>query len=345
METSKAVVVKKFGNYDVLSVEQFEQPALDGRIEVKVEYGGVNFADLYTRQGLMYQKKLPFVLGMECVGTITAVGVESTDLQVGQRVICYDYHCGMYRDVLRVAPDKIYPLPDYITFEQGAAIFVNYLTAYFSIIELGNLKQNQTVLIISCGGGVGWAATQLSKNIDGVTVVGTTSPEKYPEVQKNGVDKTLTLDSDCEKNLAQMCPGGFDLILSTYAGPLYGFLETQLKPLGRIVLIGANNLIQNENKLSVLTFLKGWWTTKNVRLEDLIVYNRVAAGLHLGTLIDKDPERVRDALRKIFEMVKEEKLRVKIHEVLPMERVVEATKLLAQRKNVGKVLISMRTEK
>ena len=64
-------------------MEQFEQPALDGRIEVKVEYGGVNFADLYTRQGLMYQKKLPFVLGMECVGTITAVGVESTDLQVG----------------------------------------------------------------------------------------------------------------------------------------------------------------------------------------------------------------------------------------------------------------------
>lgn len=74
---------------------------------------------------------------------------------MGQRVICYDYHCGMYRDVLRVAPDKVYPLPDYISWEEGAAIFVNYLTAYFSIIELGNLRKNETVLVLSCGGEFG----------------------------------------------------------------------------------------------------------------------------------------------------------------------------------------------
>ncbi|XP_044252656.1 synaptic vesicle membrane protein VAT-1 homolog isoform X2 [Tribolium madens] len=342
METSKAIVVKKFGSYDVLSVEQFGLPPLAGNVEVKVEYGGVNFADLYTRQGLMHNKKLPFVLGMECVGTVAAIGAENTHLKVGQRVICYDYHCGMYRDVIRVTPDKCYPLPDHLTWEEGAALFVNYLTAYFSIIELGNLRQNETVLILSCGGGVGWAATQLAKTITGVTVVGTTAPFKHPQVKENGVDVTLTLDENFQKEITKECPQGFDLILSNYAGPLYGFLQTLLKPLGRIVLIGANNLIQNEQKLSVFTLLKGWLTTKNVQLEELITHNRVAAGLHLGTLIEKDAGRVRNALGKIFKMVEEKKLKVKIDSVHPMEKIVEATKLLAERKNVGKVLISMK---
>ncbi|XP_064213648.1 synaptic vesicle membrane protein VAT-1 homolog [Tribolium castaneum] len=344
METSRAIVVKKFGSYDVLSVEHFALPPLEGNVEVKVEYGGVNFADLYTRQGLMHNKKLPFVLGMECVGTIVKIGAENTQLKVGQHVICYDYHCGMYRDVVRVTPDKCYPLPDHVTWEEGAAIFVNYLTAYFSIIELGNLRQNETVLILSCGGGVGWAGTQLAKTVPGVTVVGTTAPFKHPEVKANGVDITLTLDENFQKEITKECPQGFDLILSNYAGPLYGFLKTLLKPLGRIVLIGANNLIQNEQKLSIFTLLKGWLTTKNVDLEELITRNRVAAGLHLGTLIEKDPGRVRDALGVIFKMMEEKKLKVKIDSVHPMEKIVDATKLLAERKNVGKVLISMKQD-
>lgn len=67
-------------------------------------------------------------------------------------MICYDYHCGMYREAVRVSPDKCYPLPDHISTEEGAGVFVNYLTAYFSLIELGNLKKDETVLILSCGG-------------------------------------------------------------------------------------------------------------------------------------------------------------------------------------------------
>ncbi|KAJ3617498.1 hypothetical protein MTP99_007211 [Tenebrio molitor] len=342
MESNKAVVVRKFGSYDALKVEQFRLPPLGDKVEVKVEYGGVNFADLYTRQGLMHNKELPFVLGMECVGTVSAIGEARTDLKVGQRVICYDYHCGMYREAVRVSPDKCYPLPDHISTEEGAGVFVNYLTAYFSLIELGNLKKDETVLILSCGGGVGWAATQLAKNIQGVTVVGTTGPEKHAEVQSNGVDVTLTLDDSFEGEVVKACPNGFDVILTNHAGAIYNFLQTRLKPLGRVVLIGANNMIQNDHKLSLFTFFKSWMATKNVRLIDLIMNNRVVTGLHLGTLIEKDGQKVRDALEKIFKMFEEGKLKVKIHSVHPMENVVEASRLLAERKNVGKVLICMK---
>lgn len=189
---------------------------------------------------------------------------------------------------------------------------------------------------------MGWAATQLAKNIEGVTIVGTTAPAKHSQVKENGVDTVLTLNENFQKEIIKQCPEGFDLILSNYAGPLYTFLESLLKPLGRIVLIGANNLIQNEQKLSPFTLFKGWLTTRNVHLEELIVGNRVAAGLHLGTLIEKSSGKVREALEKIFKMIEEKKLKVKIHSVHPMEKIVEATKLLADRKNVGKVLISMK---
>lgn len=67
-------------------------------------------------------------------------------------MICYDYNGGMYRDIIRVSPDKCYPLPDFVDFKTGAAIFVNYLTAYFALIGLGNLKEREKVLILSCAG-------------------------------------------------------------------------------------------------------------------------------------------------------------------------------------------------
>ncbi|RZC35906.1 synaptic vesicle membrane protein VAT-1 -like [Asbolus verrucosus] len=342
MDTTKSIVVKKFGGYDALSVEQFKLPPLEDKIQVQVEYGGVNFADLYTRQGLMYDKKLPFVLGMECVGTITAIGSTKTDLKVGQRVICYDYHGGMYRETVHVSEDKCYPLPDHIGTKEGAGIFVNYVTAYFSVMELGNLKKNQTILLLSCGGGVGWAATQLAKTVEGVKIYGTTSSDKHAEVKTNGVDVALTITETFQKDVQEACPEGFDFILSNQSGPIFTFLQTLLKPLGRIVLIGANNLIQNEQRLSAFSLIRAWLKTKNVSLEALITQNRVVAGLHLGTLIEKDPGKVKDALERIFKLLEEKKLAVRIHSVHSMDNIVEATRLLAERKNIGKVLICMK---
>ncbi|KAJ8916769.1 hypothetical protein NQ315_005774 [Exocentrus adspersus] len=79
-QKSRSVVIKKFGGYDCLLVEDFNLPKLEEYIEVKVDYGGLNFADLYTRQGVMLNKKLPFVLGIECTGTITSVASATTGL-------------------------------------------------------------------------------------------------------------------------------------------------------------------------------------------------------------------------------------------------------------------------
>ncbi|KAK4874745.1 hypothetical protein RN001_014105 [Aquatica leii] len=235
--SEKAVVLKAFGSYDCLSIGKFPLVPLEGNIEVEVQWCGLNFSDLYTRQGLMYHHKLPMVLGTECVGVIKELGVKTDGFKVGQRVICFDYNGGIFRNILRIAPDKCYPLPEYVSNEQGASLFVNYLTAYFALFELGGLKPHSTVFISSCAGGVGCAATQLAKTLEGVTVIGTASLHKKDRVIANGVDHVLSHDN-LQEQIESVCPNGFDLIIDNQAGNVFTLLQNKLKQLGKIVLIG-----------------------------------------------------------------------------------------------------------
>lgn len=338
---TKAVVLKSFGSYDRLLVEKFPLPSLEQKVEVEVFFCGMNFADLYTRQGLMTDRKLPFVLGMECAGIIKDVsGLENSPLKVGQRVICYDYNGGLYQDIVRISPEKCYALPEDFSLEQGAAIFVNYLTAYFALFDLGNLKPDETVLIQSCAGGVGCAATQLAKTVSGVKVVGTATKTKEEAAIANGVNYVLSYE-DLEKNVKDVCPEGFDLIIDNQAGKTFNALQNSLKHLGRIVLTGANSLIENDKKLSAITLFKAWWNMKGISPSALILNNRAVSGLHLGILAEKEPIKVRKALDNIFALLKEGKIEPKIDSIWPIEDVVIATKVLGERCNVGKVLLAI----
>ncbi|CAH0564081.1 unnamed protein product [Brassicogethes aeneus] len=331
LETSKSVVVTKFGGYESIQIKEFDLPSLEGTIEVKVSYGGLNFADLYTRQGLMMDKKLPFVLGMECSGIITAIGAENTDFKVGQQVVCYDHQGGMFREKIRVPPRHVFAVPDDLDGDVAASLFVNYLTAYFAVLQTGNLRENEQVLIMSCAGGLGWAATQLSKTVKGVKIIGTGSDFKAKFAMENGVDIFIDKNNVGEYK--------YDLILCTESGPILETLQNLLNPLGRIVMLGANNIIQNENKLSTLSLLKLWWTTKTISPESLIMNNRTCSGLHLGTLMELEPQKVDLALKKILGMLNDGKINPRIHCTYPLEEIVSATKDLANRKNIGKVLL------
>lgn len=101
-------------------------------------------------------------------------------------------------------------------------------------------------------------------------------------------------------------------------------------------------MIVNEQRLTFVSMLKSWWSTKNVNLTSLIVQNRIVGGIHLGTLLENDYARVRDALAHIFQLLAQGHVKPRIHAIEPMSRIVEATKLLAERKNIGKVLLSVK---
>lgn len=82
MDTSKSVIIKQFGGYDAISVEEYPLPPLEGLVEIKVEYASLNFSDLIIRQGFLYDRALPMILGLECTGTITAIGCKGSNFHV-----------------------------------------------------------------------------------------------------------------------------------------------------------------------------------------------------------------------------------------------------------------------
>lgn len=131
-------------------------PVKPGEIQVDVQYCGVNFGDIVSRIGLVGQKP-PFILGCECAGTISDLGAqdpksELPKLNIGDRVVCFNFFGGLYREKVVVKRNNCYLLPDHISLRDGAAMFVNYMTAYCCLFELGNLRPGQKLLIKSCAG-------------------------------------------------------------------------------------------------------------------------------------------------------------------------------------------------
>nr|XP_022916525.1 synaptic vesicle membrane protein VAT-1 homolog [Onthophagus taurus] len=338
---SKSVVIHKFGGYDVLKIEDYSLPDLKDKIEVEVYYCGLNFCDIYKRLGF-FNKPLPFVMGSEACGVITDLGLKTDQFQIGDRVICYDFEEGMYRTILRTSPEKCFKIPDEIPMEDGAAIFLNYLTAYFALFELGGIKSGFNVFIKSCGGGFGCAATQLARTVKNVTIYGTVSKGKEQEVQQNGVNFVYNNESDYLNEAKKDCPEGFDLILDNESGSWLNEGCKVLKFFGKIVVLSANSMINNPNSISLFSKLKLFVGVLSFQLSSLMNKSNSVCGLHTGNLVRENRKRVLECLNVIFDLYKNGEIKPKIDSIWPMEEVVQASKVLGERRNVGKVLLKMR---
>src|SRR5271167_4085712 len=187
----RAVVMTKHGGPGVLEVQERPDPELGpGEVRIDVAAAGVNFADVMARMGLYADApKPPCVVGYEVAGTILELGEGVEGLAPGQRVVAGTKFGGYASQVVVPANDLV-KLPDELTFEQGAAIQVNYTTAWTALVSYGNLEAGQRVLIHSAGGGVGIAATQIARRL-GAEVYGTASPGKHEQISEFGCEHPL----------------------------------------------------------------------------------------------------------------------------------------------------------
>ncbi|WP_156737683.1 alcohol dehydrogenase catalytic domain-containing protein, partial [Mycobacterium sp. E735] len=176
----RAVVITKRGDPSVLRVQQRPDPPPPGpgQLRVAVRAAGVNFADHLARVGLYPDApKLPAVVGYEVAGTVEAVGEGVDPGRVGERVLA-GTRFGGYAEVVNVAASDSVPLPAAMGFEQGAAVPVNYATAWAALHGYGSLRAGERVLVHAAAGGVGIAAVQFAKAA-GAEVHGTASPAKH----------------------------------------------------------------------------------------------------------------------------------------------------------------------
>src|SRR5438552_13676950 len=187
----RAVVTTRNGDVGALKIEERPDPVPSkGQVLIRVKASGLNFADILARQGLYPDAPpKPCVMGYEVSGIVESGGDEVDESFIGQPVIAMTRFGGQAE--LVVAPvTQILAKPETLSFEQGAAIPTNYLTAWALLVTMGGLKKEEAVLIHNAGGGVGLAALDIAKHI-GATTYGTASAAKHEFLKERGLDHAI----------------------------------------------------------------------------------------------------------------------------------------------------------
>jgi NADPH:quinone reductase-like Zn-dependent oxidoreductase len=330
----RAVVITKHGGPDVLQVQERPDPVLGrGQVRIEVAAAGINFADVMARMGLYPDApKTPCVVGYEVAGTILEVGEGVESLSVGQRVFAGTQFGGYASQVVAAASDTL-ALPDELSFEQGAAIPVNYGTAWAGLIGYGNLQPGERVLIHSAGGGVGIAATQIAKRV-GVEVYGTASPGKHARCLELGVDHAIDYTkSGWERGLPK-----FDVIMDAVGGASFRRSYNLLRPGGRLVAFGASSLVSGERK-NVVTALRAVARMPRFNLIKQMSESKAVIGLNMLSLW-KDRGTLEPWIESMRELLDDGTVKPVVAEAFPFERAGAAQNMITERRNVGKVVLT-----
>lgn len=337
--TARCIVLTGYGDYEKVRVEDLPvTPPEAGEVQVKVEACGLNFADIYTRLGLFPgSPKPPCVLGMECAGSITAIGDNVQGFKIGNRVICHGPDGGMYRTLVSVPVTCCYKMPDSMSYQEGAALLVNYVTAHLALFGFGHLQRAGTVFVHSVGGGVGWAVTQLAKTVPEVQVLGTSSASKHQTVLANGVDKVFTYEKFKEE-IAVCCPKGVDIFIDNQSGSDFSQALQYVGTMGKLIHIGAMNAVPGSSR-NILALLRTWWGLKDISVLKLVNCSAAVCGLNISTVQRSNPHHIRDAMEAILSLYEIGAIKPKIDSVWSFEQITEAAKRMANRQNTGKIIL------
>ena len=209
----------KAGPPEVLAVREAADPEPGPKeVRIRVRAAGINFADLMARVGLYPDApKIPCVVGYEVAGVVDAVGKDVTRFRGGERVFGMP-RFGGYTDTLCVNEAQAFRMPDAMSFEEGAALPVVYLTAHHMMLFTGHLRPRSRVLVHSAAGGVGLAAIQLAKTRD-CEIFGIASRSKHGFLKEQGVQHTIDNDADYASVVRAATGGrGVDLVLDPVGG-------------------------------------------------------------------------------------------------------------------------------
>jgi NADPH:quinone reductase-like Zn-dependent oxidoreductase len=340
----KALVQTGNGGYDVLQVQERPDPPVGpGEVRIAVRAAGINFADTMARLGLYPDApKPPCVMGYEVAGTVESVGEGVSDHAVGDRVVA-GTRFGGQAELVVVPADQALPLPERLSFEQGAAFPVNYGTAYAALIMMGGLREGNRLLIHAAAGGVGIAATQIARNV-GAEIYGTASPSKHDAIRAQGVAHPIDYrNQDFEAEVNRLTDGeGVDLVIDALGPTSFRKDYRLLRPGGRMVMYGLSEA-SKESGRDIPAALKSlvkmplatipWWKSLAMMNE-----NKGVFGLNMLKWWDREGslDRVTEPLMADLEAGRIEPV---IAASYSFERAGEAHRFIAERRNVGKVVL------
>lgn len=319
----KAIQVKKPGGPEAM--ELVELPVPEPKVNeavVKLAASGVNFIDVYNREG-RYKVALPFVLGQEGAGTVTAVGADVKSLKKGDRV-AWTSILGSYAEYAAVPADRLVPIPAGVTEQQAAAATLQGTTAHYLSHDTFPLKQGQTALVHAAAGGVGLLLTQMAHNI-GARVIATVSTEEKANLARAaGANEIIFYTQvDFEAETKRLTNGkGVDVVYDSVGKDTFEKGLNVIRPRGMMVLFGGSS-------------------GAVAPLDPIVLMQKGSLFLtrpKLGDYIATREELVARA-EAVFGMISVGKLKLRIEHTYPLAEAQRAHRELEGRKTTGKLLL------
>lgn len=337
----RQVWIPREGEPEVLTLREAPDPEpRAGEVRIRVEASGVNFADIMARMGLYPDRPpLPVVMGYEVAGRVDAVGQGVEPAWSGRDVLALT-RFGGYSDVVCAPVAQVFERPDGMGAREGAALPVNYLTAYQLIEVMGGLRAGETMLVHSAGGGVGIAAIQLAQRI-GARVIGTASAGKHDFLKGLGAEHLIDYTrEDFESRVNEITDGrGVELVLDAVGGDSFKKSFRVLAPTGRLGMFGMSAAATGTRK-SWLGFARAAAAMPWLQFNPLTLMNanKGVFGVNLGHMWG-ETQRIAGWMEALLAAYRDGAVRPAISESFPFERAADAHRYIQERRNVGKVLL------
>jgi NADPH2:quinone reductase len=322
-ESMKAIQVKEVGGPGAMELVDLPVPQpKPNEVGVKVAASGVNFIDVYQREG-RYKVPLPFVLGQEAAGRVTVVGSDVTSVKVGDRV-AWTSILGAYAEYAAIPADRAVHIPDGVTDQQAAAAMLQGMTAHCLCHDTFPVKRGHTILVHAAAGGVGLLLVQMTKNL-GARVIGTVSTEEKAKLARDaGADEIIYYTkTDFEAETKHLTDGkGLDAVFDSVGKTTFEKGLNLLRPRGYMVLFGGSSgpvppldpiVLMQKGSLFLTRPTLGHYTSTREELE--------------GRSSD------------VFNMIRDGKLKLRIAHTYPLPEARRAHEEFEGRKTTGKLLL------
>ena len=322
----KAIVCKAWGPPESLVIEdRAPLEAGPGKVVVSVKAASVKFSDTLLIQN-KYQTKpeLPFIPGGEVTGVVKSVGAGVEGWKVGDRVSAQTTYGGYAEEVIADA-ERVTAIPESVDFASATGLSSTYGTSYYALIDRGQLRAGETLLVLGAAGGVGLAAVEIGKVLGAKVIACASSEEKLAVCRAKGADETINYDSeDMRARVKAITKGkGVDVVYDPVGG---AYSELALRDMawgGRHLVIG---------------FTAG--DIPKIPLNLPLIKGCSIVGVWIGAFAKQDPARHRANANALWKWFAEGKIKPHISGTYPLEKAADALNALTNRKVAGKVVLT-----
>jgi NADPH:quinone reductase len=323
----KALLCTQYGPPDLLEIRDVPSPvAGPGEVVVSVRAASLNFPDvLIIENKYQFKPPLPFSPGSELAGIVKEVGEGVEQIRRGDRVMAFTTY-GAFAEEVKLEAARVLPIPDRMEFATASALLLTYGTMDHALRDRGALRSGETVLVLGASGGIGIASIEIAKALGARVIACASSDDKLAACREHGADETINYAKDDLRDRIKTLRNGLgvDVVVDPVGGP---YTEPALRSLawrGRLLVVGFAAGAIPKIPLN-LTLLKGC----------------SIVGVFWGEFLRREPKAFADSVRQLGQWFAEEKIRPHISATFPLERAADALKLMADRKVVGKLVLTM----